>query len=167
MNSNKDIMKKLFLMLLVMFAYQANICAQTKTLSARTSISCMGTELDGSETLRVLGYGRNRSDAKEQAMKNAVWAVIFDGIRDGSQGCNMRPLVSEVNARERYEDYFNIFFADNGEYKKYVSLRDTKKRSADRSKDKVGYSYEMTIRVLRSELKARLKADNVISSDHL
>jgi ATP-dependent DNA helicase RecQ len=30
-----------------------------------------------------------------------------------------------------------------------------------------GYSYEMTIRVLRSQLKARLKADNVIDKDHL
>lgn len=136
--------------------------AQTQTVYARSSIRCMGVELDGSQTLRVQGYGRNRSDAKEQAMKNAVWAVIFDGIRDGVGGCNMRPLVTEVNARERYEDYFNIFFADNGEYKKYVSLRDTKKRSGGRSKDKLGYAYDLTIRVLRADLKARLKADNVI-----
>jgi len=136
--------------------------AQTQPVYARSSIRCLGVELDGSQTLRVQGYGRNRSDAKEQAMKNAVWAVIFDGIRDGVQGCNMRPLVTEVNAKERYEDYFNLFFSDNGEYKKYVSLRDTKKRSGGKSKDKLGYAYDLTIRVLRAELKARLKADNVI-----
>ena len=129
--------------------------AQTQGVYARTSVRCLGVELDGSQTLRVQGYGRNRADAKEQAMKNAVWAVIFDGIREGVEGCNMRPL-------ERYEDYFNIFFADNGAYKEYVSLRDTKKRSADKAKDKVGYSYDLTIRVLRAQLKARLKADNVI-----
>ena len=136
--------------------------AQKQPVYARTSIRCLGVELDGSQTLRVQGYGRNRSDAKEQAMKNAVWAVVFDGIRDGVEGCNMRPLVAEVNARERYEDYFNLFFADNGEYRKYVSLRDTKKRSGGRSKDKLGYAYDLTIRVLRPELKARLKSDNVI-----
>ena len=118
--------------------------------------------MDGSQTLSVQGYGRNRSDAKEQAMKNAVWAVIFDGIKDGVEGCNMRPLVTEVNAKERYEDYFNLFFADEGAYKEYVSLRDTKKRSGGKSKDKVGYAYELTIRVLRPQLKARLKADNLI-----
>ena len=100
-------------------------------------------------------------------MKNAVWAVIFDGIRDGVNGCNTRPLVTEVNAKERYEDYFNLFFSDKGDYRQYVSLKDTKKRSADRKKDKVGYNYEMTIRVLRAQLKARLKADNVIANDHL
>ncbi len=136
--------------------------AQTQSVYSRSSVRCVGVELDGSQTLRVAGYGRNRADAKEQAMKNAVWAVIFDGIRDGVEGCNMRPLVTEVNARERYEDYFNIFFADKGDYKKYVSLRDTKKGSAGKAKDKNGYSYDLTVRVLRAELKARLKTDNVI-----
>ena len=95
-------------------------------------------------------------------MKNAVRAVIFDGIRDGVEGCNMRPLITVANARERYEDYFNRFFADNGDYKQHVSLADTKKRSAEKSKDKMGYAYDLTIRVLRPELKARLKADNLI-----
>jgi len=158
-------MKNLLTLLVILAISYSDVPAQA--IYDRSSIKCIGVELDGSQTLRVLGYGRNRADAKEQAMKNAVWAVIFDGIRDGSQGCNMRPLVTEVNARERYEDYFNIFFADGGEYKKYVSLRDTKKRSATKAKDKVGYSYELTIRVLRSELKNRLKADNVIGKEHL
>lgn len=153
-------MRRLLFALLFSFAMVVNADAQA--VYARNSIRCLGVELDGSQTLRVLGYGRNRSDAKEQAMKNAVWAVIFDGIRDGVEGCNMRPLVTEVNARERYEDYFNIFFADNGAYKQYVSLRDTKVRSGGKAKDKVGYSYDLTIRVLRAELKARLRADNVI-----
>lgn len=158
-------MKKIILLILMTFALFS--IGHAQAVYDRSSIKCIGVELDGSQTLRVLGYGRNRADAKEQAMKNAVWAVIFDGIRDGVEGCNMHPLVTEVNARERYEDYFNIFFADNGEYKKYVTLRDTKTRSANRKKDKVGYSYEMTIRVLRSQLKARLKADNVIGKEHL
>lgn len=162
-----NIIKKTIFTIVMGFAVSTSAFAQQQTVYDRQSIQCIGTELDGSQTLRVTGYGRNRIDAKEQAMKNAVWAVVFDGVRDGGNGCNLRPLVTEVNARERYEDYFNIFFSDKGEYKKYVSLRDTKRQSAGRKKDKIGYSYEMTVRVLRSELKARLKADNVISSDHL
>lgn len=154
-------MKEIAFIILAAILCMADVYAQ-KAAYDRSSIRCLGVELDGSQTLRVLGYGRNRADAKEQAMKNAVWAVIFDGIRSGSDGCNTKPLVMEVNAKERYEDYFNIFFGDNGEYKKYVSLRDTKKRSGAKVKDKVGYSYQLTIRVLRAELKARLKADNVI-----
>lgn len=153
-------MKKVLMIMMTMLTVMG-IEAQVPP-TGRSSVKCLGVELDGSQTLRVMGYGRNRSDAKEQAMKNAVWAVIFDGVRDGVEGCNVRPLVNEVNARERYEEYFNRFFADNGPYKSYVSMRDTKKGSAGKSKDKMGYAYDLTVRVLRSELKARLKADNVI-----
>lgn len=154
-------MRKILLMITTMLTMTC-VKVQTQPLQGRASVRCMGTELDGSQTLRVLGYGRNRADAKEQAMKNAVWAVVFDGIREGSAGCNMRPLVPEVNARERYEEYFNVFFADNGVYKEYVSLRDTKKGSGGKAKDKLGYSYDLTVRVLRAELKARLISDKVI-----
>lgn len=150
----------LFLMAVAFMTIQ--LACQAQTVYSRSSIRCLGVELDGSETLRVQGYGRNRSDAKEQAMKNAVWAVIFNGVIDGVEGCNMRPLVNEANARERYQEYFNRFFADNGPYKQYVSLRDTKKRSGNKVKDKLGYSYDLTVRVLRSELEARLRQDNVI-----
>ncbi|MBQ9638935.1 MAG: hypothetical protein IJV22_05205 [Bacteroidales bacterium] len=154
-------MKKLILVLVAVLSV-AGVSAQKQPVQARTSVRCLGVELDGSQTLRVQGYGRNRTDAKEQAMKNAVWTVIFDGVRDGVEGCELRPLVTEVNAKERYEDYFNLFFADKGVYKEYVSLRDTKMLSGSRHKDKLGYAYDLTIRVLRPQLKARLRADNVI-----
>lgn len=95
-------------------------------------------------------------------MKNAVYTVIFEGIKDGNKGCNLRPIVEETNAREKYQQYFDIFFADSGEYLRYVSLRDTKKRSANKDKTKIGYSYEMTIRVERSLLRQRLIDDNVL-----
>ena len=44
----------------------------------RTSIKCMGVELDGSQTLRVIGYGKNRTDAKEQAMNDSLRAKVSD-----------------------------------------------------------------------------------------
>ena len=125
-------------------------------------VECMGVELDGSQTLRVSGTGRNKADAIEQAKKNAVREVIFKGIRQGKQGCNMRPIVNEVNAEERYEEYFNIFFADGGEYRKYISMADERNNSRDKTQAKTFVKYTITVRVLRSELKARLKADHVI-----
>ena len=154
-------MRKVSLLLMALIFAQLNLNAQTYG-NNRSFISCLGVELDGSQTLRVLGYGRNKKDAKEQAMKNAVWAVIFDGIREGSQGCNMRPLITEISARDRHEDYFNKFFSDGGDYKKFVTSSDTKKNSAKKKKDKLGYSYEMTVRVLSPKLKSHLMRDNII-----
>ena len=51
---------------------------------------CMGIEMDGSQTLKAWGYGKNRIDAVEQAKKNAVRDVLFKGIRNGKTECNIR-----------------------------------------------------------------------------
>ena len=154
-------MKKILIIIIAFCAISTSAGAKSKVLYKNT-VRCLNTELDGSETLRITGFGRNRDDAREQAMKNAVWVVLFEGVKDGNQGCNMRPILTEENAQEKYEEYFNIFFLDKGEYMKYVSLVDTKRRSANKNKNKIGAAYEMTVRVLRSELKARLKNDNVL-----
>lgn len=127
-------------------------------------IECLGVEGDGSQTLRVTGTGRNKTDAKEQAKKDAVAAVIFNGIRSGMGGCDTRPLISEHNARDKYAEYFNIFFMDGGEYKKYVSMEDRKRRSDNKSKNKLFKNYRLTIRVHRNELESRLKEDGVIKN---
>ncbi len=123
---------------------------------------CLGVELDGSQTLRVWGKGKNKADAIEQAKKNAVRDVLFKGITSGSGECEQRPLLTEVNAQERYQYYFNVFFKDGGDYKNYISLSDKKSGSnigADESSQSI---YGVVVRVLRSELKQRLITDQII-----
>ena len=108
---------KLGCLLLLVFAG----CSSKKSVSSYHSFEseCLGVELDGSETLRAWGRGKNRTDAIEQAKKNAVRDVLFKGVAAGSRECSVRPLVTEVNAQERYAYYFNDFFRDGGEYLKY------------------------------------------------
>ncbi|MBP7358710.1 MAG: hypothetical protein KA955_05150 [Prevotella sp.] len=155
-------MKNIYL--LIVFA--SFILLGCKTTSTASFVSyeteCLGVELDGSQTLRAWGEGRNKADAVEQAEKNAVRDVIFKGIRAGKADCNMRPLITEVNAQEKYEEYFNRFFMDNGEYRKYVSSEDEKNHSKEHQKNYVGAKYGVTVRVLRAELKSRLKNDGVL-----
>jgi hypothetical protein len=127
-------------------------------------VECLGVELDGSQTLRAYGNGRNKQDAIEQAKKNAVYTVIFKGVNQGINGCNTRPLINEANAAEKYEEYFNIFFADKGEYLKYVTSEDTKPGSNTKAKASDLVNFCITVRVLRSELRERLKNDNVIKN---
>tara|TARA_Y100000385_G_scaffold102926_1_gene106406 strand:- start:78 stop:575 length:498 start_codon:yes stop_codon:yes gene_type:complete len=126
---------------------------------------CLGVELDGSQTVKAWGNGRNRFDATEQAKKEAVNDIIFSGILKGKQDCQVRPLVVEVNAREKYEDYFNVFFADNGKFTDFVSLKDArlgKKIKGDRFKSKSGITYGVILRVQRSELRKLLMKDSIL-----
>lgn len=123
---------------------------------------CLGAELDGSQTVRAWGTGRNKTDAVEQARKNAVRDVLFKGITKGTGDCNVKPLLMEVNAQEKYEYYFNTFFQDGGVYKDYVSNEDTRRSSNISSSTDAQVKYGVVVRVLRSELKDRLINDNIL-----
>ena len=151
-------MKKL---MLICAALMALLFAQeVKAQSFETE--CISVEQDGSQTLRVWGKGRNRSDAIEQAKKDAVYEILFNGVLKGNKGYNQRPLVTEVNARERYQDYFDIFFMDGGEYLNYVSMADKRMGSTKKVKTDTQVRYCVTVRVLVPELRMRLKEDGIL-----
>lgn len=161
---NKLFLIALFAISIVMVAG----CNPQRHLSGNYTFKteCMGVELDGSQTLKGWGDGRNRTDAIEQAKKNAVRDVIFVGISDGKSDCNIKPIIFEVNAQEKYQDYFNKFFADGGPYKEFTSETDgsryhievIKERKQAGSQEKYG----VVVRVLRADLVARLKTDGII-----
>lgn len=162
----KTTIKTLLIALLIFFS--TSVYSQSTTSAyADYEVECLGVELDGSQTLRAWGIGRNRKDAIDQAKKNAVRVVLFKGIQAGLSGCNTKPVVFEVNAEEKYEDYFNVFFMDGGEYSKYVSMKDEKrvslfKKDKDKEKSKHFVKYGITVRVLRSELKKRMEEDYIL-----
>lgn len=126
----------------------------------------MGVELDGSQTLKAWGDGRNRLDAIEQAYKNAVRDVLFNGITNGKTDCNVKPVVFEVNAQEKYEDFFNKFFADGGAYKEFVSEKDGSKYHIEvlneRKQSGSQEKYGIVVRVLRAELKQKMISEGII-----
>lgn len=126
---------------------------------------CMGVEHDGSMTLKTWGNGRNRADAVEQAKKNAVRDVIFQSIMEGKQDCLKKPLITEVNAEEKYEEYFNNFFTDGGPYLNFITLKPERigeKFSRDRKKARESVTNGLLVNVLRSQLKSKLTADGII-----
>ena len=129
-------------------------CSSKKSVSSYHSFEseCLGVELDGSETLRAWGRGKNRTDAIEQAKKNAVRDVLFKGVVAGSRECSVRPLITEVNAQERYASYFNDFF----------SMEDKKTNSNTKASNKTQISYSTTVRVLRSQLQQKLIEDKIL-----
>lgn len=153
-------MKKLMLIFVGLMALM--FAQEVKAQSFETE--CISVEQDGSQTLRVWGKGRNRTDAIEQAKKNAVFEILFNGVLKGNKGYNQRPLVTEVNARERYQDYFDIFFMDGGEYLKYVSMADKRLGSTKKTKTDTQVRYCVTVRVLIPELRMRLKEDGILKT---
>jgi nitric oxide synthase oxygenase domain/subunit len=116
-------------------------------------------------TLLSWGSGRNRIDAIEQAKKNAVKDVLLKGIIGGKSGCEVRPLLSVVNAEEKYENYLATFFQDGGEYKNFVDQRDERfkdKIIRYRQKGRRDRTFSVVVNVDRLKLKERLKTDSIL-----
>lgn len=122
---------------------------------------CLGTDPDGTQMLRTWGKGVNKAAAIEQAKRNAVEAVIFKGITAGTGDCNKRPVCNVVNAREKYEDYFNAFFRDGGAFNKYVRLNE-KRTSRIKAANASTEAWSVVVVVDRTALRERLIQDNVI-----
>ena len=140
-------------------------CGSSKTSESTyytMETTCIGTEMDGSLTVRAWGDGNSKKDAIEQAAKQAVYDVLFKNNITGTTGTLAKPVVVEANAREKYENYFNTFFKDGGEYRRYITLQDEKENSKQKMENRYVYRYCVTLRVLRSDLKARLQKDGII-----
>ncbi len=133
---------------------QASYDQPSKVLSAN---------YDGSYVIRTQVRARNSALAFTDAQRKAVQEVIFDGVQAGSNGIqDLKPLIYDKNAREKYEDYFNAFFSDNGEWKNYCSLKDRRTFSSTYERTRTQMVQSVTVTVARDALKKRLQADGII-----
>lgn len=160
-------MKKLFYLLSLVILLIVGSCKAPTVIDnvhagSDFGVSCLSTDMDGTVTLRAWGKGKNKSQAMETAKKNAVSAVLFDGITKGAKGAVQRPVVTVVNARERYEDYFNRFFADGGDYREFTSMVDEKNTSRVKSANNSIENWGIVVRVDRPALVRRMKQDRII-----
>lgn len=160
-------MKKLLYLLSIMILLSIGSCKTPLEINkihagSDFGVTCLYTDVDGTVTLRSWGKGKNKSQAMETAKKNAVSAVLFDGITKGAKGADQRPVITVVNARKRHEDYFNRFFTDGGDYRKFTSMTDEKNTSRVKSKNNSLENWGIVVRVDRPALVRQMKQDGII-----
>lgn len=158
-------MRKYILTIGCILAFTLTACKSQKPVTAAYhsyETECMGKSMDGTQTLRVWASGRNRTDAIEQAKKKAVYDMTFVGINAGGGECDSYPIVDEANARKKYEDYFDRFFADGGAYTKYVSTNNQKTTAINKFQGDGNVTLGIIVTVNRSALRQRYTHDNII-----
>ena len=157
-------MKKIIISLFAFGSLLYN-CGTTKNTAAfyNYEVECMGTGMDGTQLIKVWGYGRKPDDAIEQAKKNAVHAVIFKGITSGKPGCMQKPLSVQAGAEQQYQEYYNTFFLKGGKYLNFVSItNDGSINPNDRLKTGNQYKIGVVVSVSHSALRKELEAAGVI-----
>ena len=123
----------------------------------------LSTNYDGTFVIRTQVRARNAAIAFTDAQRKVVQEVIFDGIQSAHSGTEgLKPLCFDKNAKEKHEDYFRVFFQDNGPWKKYVDLRDKRTTTTRYQRDGRQMIETVTVSVDRAALKDRLVADGII-----
>ena len=126
----------------------------------------MSANLDGSYVIRVQVRAKDGVVAFTEAQRKAVQEVIFDGVKAGNSGItDLKPLCFDRNAREKYEDYWNAFFSDNGPWKEYASYKDRRAVTTRYERDGRQMIETCTVTVDRAGLKKKLIADGIIPAE--
>ncbi len=153
---------KLSILIIIFIIFSVSGYGQRKKNPAAyydIEVECMGTGMDGTQLIKVWGYGKKPDDAIEQAKKNAVQAVMFKGITTGKPGCMMRPLITDPGAEQQHQDYFVAFFKEHGKYLNFVNVSndgsiDPKDRLKAGKQFKIGILVSVSHNALRKELES-------------
>lgn len=112
----------------------------------------------GVVNVKVWSYSKKKEVAAEQNRKNAVHGVLFKG-HSGS-GSVHNPIVKSATALSEHAEFFEAFFADGGDYMRYVEGS----VSGSTETVKVGKEYKVgvVVRVRTNELRKHLEQANII-----
>tara|TARA_B100001758_G_scaffold217676_1_gene204639 strand:- start:10526 stop:10999 length:474 start_codon:yes stop_codon:yes gene_type:complete len=116
---------------------------------------CLEDKLDGNFVFMAWGSGSSKKEAIDQAKRNAINDILFKGVNKST--CSVRPLITEVQAREKYRDYIAEFFRKD--YSKYINIEQSTK-SKKKSRSQTTYGVKVKIDV--AGIRYKLKTDQII-----
>jgi hypothetical protein len=155
-------MKKIILNLLaLLLLFNTKILSQNKkdnynTKHWRYEIEGVGEGSEGTYLVKIWSYSRKPNIAIEQAKKNAVHAIIFQGYVGNFRIASQPPLVKDPGIEDSKSDFFDPFFENGGYYMKYVSISNDGSISAE---DRIKIDKEYKIGVIVSVRKDLLRKD--------
>ena len=96
--------------------------ANKDTDAFRYDIEYITTGANDMLLAKVWSYSKNAKIAIELCKKNAIHGVMFKGYTGTGGGTiSQSPLVKDAGVYSEKRDFFNSFFADGGQYMRYVS----------------------------------------------
>jgi len=123
----------------------------------------LSNNYDGTYVIRTQVRARNASLAFTEAQRKAMQEVIFDGVKGASSDvADLKPLCFDMNAREKHEQYFQVFFQREGEWQNYAHLKDKRAGSTEYQRTTAQMVQTVTVTIDRERLKQKLQADGII-----
>lgn len=123
---------------------------------------CQGIAGNGQWSVRAFGKGKNKIEALAVAKRNALDEILFKGLRKGMSGCDQRPVLTDMNTREREQAYFSKFFSEGGEYLNYITLKPNSYEKKMKAEGESNFTFGFELLVDYNKLKEKMKTDNLI-----
>jgi len=162
-------MNKFFLLInLITFSYCSfsQIIAKKAdedTKEWRYEIEAVSEGKEGTYLVKVWSYSKKSKVAIEQAKKNAVHGVIFQGVIGSGRISGQPPIASNSGIEMQFSDFFKAFFKDGGDYNKYISIsNDGSVSPGDIQKVGKEYKVGVLVSVRKDLLKKALEDAGVI-----
>ena len=122
----------------------------------------LSANYDGTYVIRVQVRAKDAGIAFTDGQRKAVQEVIFDGVKAANSSItDLKPLCFDLNAREKYEDYWNAFFSDEGPWKLYTSYKDRRVVTTRYERDGRQMIETGTVTVDRAAIKRHLQIDGI------
>lgn len=161
-------MKKLFsFIVLCTFVLSLVSCGSKRSQAYYDQPSqVLSANLDGSYVIRTQVRSKDAVTAFTDAQRKVVKEVIFNGVKAANNGVSdLKPLCFDMNAQEKYEDYWNAFFSDNGPWKQFTSYKDRRAVTTAYERDGRQMIETGTVTVDRAGLKKKLQEDGIIPKE--
>lgn len=162
----KTFLSLILISLLPVFAFsqkQKIKKANQDTQAWRYELENLQTGTAGTCLVKVWSYSKKPTVAAAQACKNAVHGAIFKGIPAQGRIPGKRPLVANASTEAEHADFFKKFFADGGDFMRYVVLSNHGAIQAD-DVMKIGKEYKVgiTVTINYNNLRKALEEAGVI-----
>ena len=172
-------MKKIFFLIASLlfvtttFADNKKKQADAATEAWEYEIETVGKTGSTDYVLKVWSYSKDSMIAEEQSKKNAVHAVVFKGVTSADRIPGLKALVSDPVAEEANADFFREFFADGGDYMKFVTRTNSgfaevvklaKVKKSGKESEPKKFKIGLTVRVNVPALRKHLEQKGVIRS---
>lgn len=151
----------LVLLLLMLFA----VCTVTMAKGGgykqlQYDIQAAGSGVQGTYLVKVAVYSKKKV-SDDDIIRAAIHGVLFKGVVGTERIPTQRPLAGKATVENEHAEFFEEFFAENGNYKNFASIVPNSYTHVKAAK---GKKEGATVSVMKDELRRALEDANVVRS---
>ena len=126
----------------------------------------LSADFNGTYVVRTQVRSKDAITAFYDAQRKVVKEIIFDGIQAANNSVSdLKPLCLDMNAQEKYEDYWNAFFSDGGPWKQFTNYSKRRVVTTRYERDGRQMIETGTVTVDRAGIKKKLQEDGIIPKE--